>query len=123
MWSGAISFGLVNVPDQALPPRVSKKTVRFHQINGGTGNRIAQKRTDAVTARKSPTRASSKGYELTRDQHVDHRAGRAGRIDPEKSLPIDIEDFVDLARSTPSTTTTRTTSSRTRRAAKAYGCC
>ena len=40
MWSGAISFGLVNVPIK-LYSAVSKKTVRFHQLNGETGNRIA----------------------------------------------------------------------------------
>ena len=48
MWSGAISFGLVNVPIK-LYSAVSKKTVRFHQLNGETGSRIAQKRVDSVT--------------------------------------------------------------------------
>src|SRR6478735_397157 len=47
MWSGAISFGLVNVPIK-LYSAVSKKTVRFHQLNGETGNRIAQKRTNDI---------------------------------------------------------------------------
>ena len=32
MWSGAISFGLVNVPVK-LYSAVSRKTVRFHQLN------------------------------------------------------------------------------------------
>ena len=69
MWSGAISFGLVNVPIK-LYTAVSKKTVRFHQINGETGSRIAQKRVDATTGEEVPYENLVKGYELTRDQYV-----------------------------------------------------
>ena len=59
MWSGAISFGLVNVPIK-LYSAVSKKTVRFHQLNGETGSRIAQKRVDSVTGEEVPTRTWSR---------------------------------------------------------------
>ena len=60
MWSGAISFGLVNVPVK-LYSSVSRKTVRFHQLNGKTGHRIAQKRVDPDSrATRSPTRTSSR---------------------------------------------------------------
>ena len=37
IWSGAISFGLVNVPIK-LYSAVSRKTVRFNQLNSDTGN-------------------------------------------------------------------------------------
>ncbi len=50
IWSGAISFGLVNVPVK-LYSAVSRKTVRFHQLNRETGNRISQRRVDPVTDR------------------------------------------------------------------------
>ncbi len=53
IWSGAISFGLVNVPVK-LYSAVSRKTVRFHQLNAKTGNRIAQKRVDPSTGRVEP---------------------------------------------------------------------
>jgi DNA end-binding protein Ku len=96
MWSGAISFGLVNVPIK-LYSAVSKKTVRFHQINGETGNRIAQKRTDAVTGEEVAYENLVKGYELTRDQYVIIDPDELDALDPEKSRTIDIEDFVDLA--------------------------
>ena len=39
IWSGAISFGLVNIPVK-LYSAVSRKTVRFHQIDRRTGSRI-----------------------------------------------------------------------------------
>src|SRR4051795_4020407 len=96
MWSGAISFGLVNVPIK-LYSAVSKKTVRFHQLNGSTGNRIAQKRTDAVTGEEVSYEDLVKGYELTRDQYVIINPDELDALDPEKSRTIEIEDFVDLA--------------------------
>jgi DNA end-binding protein Ku len=95
MWSGAISFGLVNVPIK-LYSAVSKKTVRFHQLNGETGNRIAQKRTDSVTGEEVPYENLVKGYELTRDSYVLINPDELDALDPEKSRTIDIEDFVDL---------------------------
>src|SRR3954453_16933827 len=96
MWSGAISFGLVNVPIK-LYSAVSKKTVRFHQINGETGSRIAQKRVDATTGEEVPYENLVKGYELTRDQYVIITPEELETFEAEKSRTIDIEDFVDLA--------------------------
>jgi DNA end-binding protein Ku len=96
MWSGAISFGLVNVPIK-LYSAVSKKTVRFHQLNGETGNRIQQKRTDPETGEEVAYENIVKGYELTRDRYVIINPDELEALDPEKSRTIDIEDFVDLA--------------------------
>jgi len=96
MWSGAISFGLVNVPIK-LYSAVSKKTVRFHQLNGETGSRIAQKRVDSVTGDEVPYENLVKGYELTKDRYVLISPDELETLEPEKSRTIDIEDFVDLA--------------------------
>jgi DNA end-binding protein Ku len=96
MWSGAISFGLVNVPIK-LYSAVSKKTVRFHQLNGETGSRIAQKRVDSVTGEEVPYENLVKGYELTKDRYVLITPDELETLEPEKSRTIDIEDFVDLS--------------------------
>src|SRR5215210_7451807 len=96
MWSGAISFGLVNVPIK-LYSAVSKKTVRFHQLNGETGSRIAQKRVDSMTGEEVPYENLVKGYELTKDRYVLINPDELETLEPEKSRTIDIEDFVDLA--------------------------
>jgi bifunctional non-homologous end joining protein LigD len=69
MWSGAISFGLVNVPVK-LYSAVSRKTVRFNQLNQETGNRIQQKRVDSLTGDEVPFEQIVKGFELTRDHYV-----------------------------------------------------
>jgi DNA end-binding protein Ku len=94
IWSGAISFGLVNVPVK-LFSAVSPKTVRFHQLNGETGNRIAQKRVDRETGEEVPYENLVKGYELTRDRYVVLSPDELEALDPEKTRSIDIEDFVD----------------------------
>jgi DNA end-binding protein Ku len=94
MWSGAISFGLVNVPIK-LYSAVSKKTVRFHQLNSETGNRIQQKRVDPETGEEVAYESIVKGYELTRDRYVLITPEELETLDPEKTRSIDIEDFVD----------------------------
>src|SRR5919204_3468788 len=95
IWSGAISFGLVNVPVK-LYSAVSRKTVRFNQLNAETGHRIAQKRVDPQTGEEVPYEQIVKGYELTRDRYVVITPEELEALDPEKSRTIDIEDFVDL---------------------------
>jgi DNA end-binding protein Ku len=96
MWSGAISFGLINVPVK-LYSAVSRKTVRFHQLNQETGNRIQQKRVDSQTGDEVPFEKIVKGFELTKDRYVVITPDELETLDPEKSRSIDIEDFVDLA--------------------------
>jgi DNA end-binding protein Ku len=96
MWSGAISFGLVNVPVK-LYSAVSRKTVRFHQLNGKTGHRIAQKRVDSATNDEVAYEDIVKGYELTKERYVVITPDELDALDPEKTRTIDIEDFVDLS--------------------------
>src|ERR671925_258217 len=94
IWSGAISFGLVNVPVK-LYSAVSRKTVRFHQLNSKTGHRIAQKRVDSVTNDEVSYDDIVKGYELTKEHYVVITPDELDALDPERSRTIDIEDFVD----------------------------
>src|SRR5215217_2196420 len=96
IWSGAISFGLVNVPVK-LYSSVNRKTVRFHQLNRDTGHRVAQKRVDSVTNEEVAYENIVKGYELTKDRYVVITPEELETLDPEKSRTIDIEDFVDLS--------------------------
>jgi DNA end-binding protein Ku len=95
IWSGAISFGLVNVPVK-LYTAVSPKTVRFNQLNADTGNRISMRRVDPETGDEVAYDQLVKGYELSRDRYVVIRPEELDAIAPEKTRTIDIEDFVDL---------------------------
>jgi DNA end-binding protein Ku len=95
IWTGAISFGLVTVPVK-LYSSVSRKTVRFHQLNGKTGVRIQQKRVDPTTGDEVAYEDIVKGYELTPDRYVVIEPGELEALDPKKTKAIEIEDFVSL---------------------------
>jgi DNA end-binding protein Ku len=95
IWSGAISFGLVNVPVK-LYSAVSRKTVRFNQLNSETGNRIQQKRVDPETGDEVPYEQIVKGFELTKDRYVVITPDELDALEPERTRTIQIEDFVDL---------------------------
>ena len=94
IWSGAISFGLVNVPIK-LYSAVSKKTVRFHQLHGETGTRIQQRRVDPSTGEEVSYDDIVKGYEIGKDRYVVITPDELDSLDPEKTRTIEIEDFVD----------------------------
>jgi DNA end-binding protein Ku len=96
IWSGAISFGLVNVPVK-LYSATSQKTVRFHQLSSKTGARIRQKRVDPSTDEEVPYEDIVKGYEITPDHYVLIAPEELEALDPKATKTIDVEDFVDLS--------------------------
>jgi DNA end-binding protein Ku len=96
MWTGAISFGLVTVPVK-LYSAVSRKTVRFHQLNGKTGVRIQQRRVDPSTGDEVAYEDIVKGFELAPDRYVVIEGDELDALDPKKTRTIDIEEFVELS--------------------------
>jgi DNA end-binding protein Ku len=95
IWSGSISFGLVNVPVK-LFTAVRKKTVRFHQLHAADGARIQQKRVCSVDGEEVAYEDLAKGYELYPGQYVMIEPEELDALDPEATQTIDIEDFVEL---------------------------
>src|SRR3954469_10100266 len=100
IWTGAISFGLVTVPVK-LYSAVNRKSVRFNQLNGRTGSRIAQKRVDASTGEEVIYEDLVKGYEIATDRYVVIEPEELDSVQPAKTKTIDIEDFVELAQIDP----------------------
>jgi DNA end-binding protein Ku len=96
IWTGAISFGLVTVPVK-LYSAVNRKTVRFHQLSGKSGVRIAQKRVDPSTGDEVAYDEIVKGFELTPDRYVVVEPGELETLQPKKTKTIEIEDFVELS--------------------------
>ncbi|HEY1592991.1 MAG TPA: Ku protein [Solirubrobacteraceae bacterium] len=95
IWSGAISFGLVNVPVK-LYSATSPKSVHFHQLSSKTGVRIRQKRIDPSTDEEVPYEEIVKGYEVTPDRYVTIDPDELDALDPKATKTIDIEEFVSL---------------------------
>ena len=100
IWTGAISFGLVTVPVK-MYSAVNRKTVRFHQLSGKTGARVAQKRVDPQNGDEVPYEAIVKGYELAPDRYVVIEPAELDTLQPEKTKTIEIEDFVELTQIDP----------------------
>ena len=100
IWSGAISFGLVNVPVK-LYSAVSRKAVRFHQLHDADGVRIQQKRVCPADGEEVPYDNIVKGYELSPDRYVVVTPEELEGLDPKKTRTIDIEDFVELGQIDP----------------------
>ena len=96
IWSGSISFGLVNIPIK-LYNSVSRKNVSFNQIDSRTGSRIKMKRVSATDDTEVPYEAIVKGYELSPDRYVLIEPEELDALDPEATHTIDIEEFIDLA--------------------------
>jgi DNA end-binding protein Ku len=95
IWSGAISFGLVNVPVK-LYSAVSRKTVRFHQLHDKDGVRIQQKRVCPADGEEVPYDNIVKGYEISPDRYVVIEPEELEALDPKKTRAIEIQEFVDL---------------------------
>ena len=96
IWSGSISFGLVNVPVK-LVTATSPKDVRFHQLHATDGGRINQKRVCSVDGEEVDYSEIVKGYEIHRGQYVVVDPEEIENLAPEASRSIDIEEFVELA--------------------------
>jgi DNA end-binding protein Ku len=100
IWTGSIGFGLVAVPVK-LYSALNRKTVRFHQLSGKTGVRVAQKRIDPQSGEEVAYEDIVKGYEIGPDRYVVIEPGELESLQPKKSKTIEIEDFVQLSQIDP----------------------
>jgi DNA end-binding protein Ku len=95
IWSGSISFGLLNVPVK-LYSAVSKQTVRFRELREGDGSRVKHKRVAESDGKEVPYEKIVKGYEYAPDQYVVLTKDELADLEPQRSRAIEIQDFVDL---------------------------
>jgi DNA end-binding protein Ku len=80
---------------------LNRKNVRFHQLSGKTGVRVAQKRVDSQSGAEVPYEDIVKGYELAPDRYVVIEPGELEALEPKKTKTIEIEDFVELSQIDP----------------------
>jgi DNA end-binding protein Ku len=95
IWSGSISFGLVNIPVK-LYPATASKTVQFHQLDEKSGARIRNKRVSEKNGREVPYDRIVKGYELDRNRFVVVEPEELESIEPHGPKVIGIEEVVQL---------------------------
>ncbi len=100
IWTGSISFGLVNVPIKMLTA-VRKKDVRFHQLHATDGARIQQRRICSLEGTEVAFEDLAKGYEVSPGRYVMIEPKELESLDPEATHTIDIEAFVPLSQIDP----------------------
>jgi DNA end-binding protein Ku len=96
IWSGSISFGLVNVP-VGLYSATEDKTVHFNQFEEGTDDRVRNKRVNESTGKEVDYDDIVKGYDLGDGRHVIVTQEELAEVEPGKSSTIEITDFVEAA--------------------------
>ena len=96
IWKGSISFGLVTIPVQ-LFSAVSRKNVRFNQLDAETGARVRHKRVSSADGSELPPERIVKGYELPSGDYVTVTDRELEDLAPVAARTIDIDAFIDLA--------------------------
>lgn len=96
IWTGSVTFGLVNVPVK-LYTATQQKDVRFHQFQKDTGKRVHNKRVAEGSDDEVAYDDIVKGYEVHKGEFVIVTPDELEAVAPGRSSTIDIEDFVDLA--------------------------
>ncbi|UDY35550.1 non-homologous end joining protein Ku [Dermatobacter hominis] len=95
IWSGSISFGLINIPVK-LFSAVSEKSVRFNQIDTRNGSRIRTRKVNAEDGSEVPADVIAKGYEVSKGRYVIVTEDELASLQPRATHTIDLEEFVDL---------------------------
>jgi DNA end-binding protein Ku len=95
IWTGHVSFGLVNVPVKLFTATRSHD-ISFREVNRNTGARVRRKRVDAQTGEEVDYGDIVKGYETNGHFLVVERE-ELDELAPEASRNIEIHEFVELA--------------------------
>jgi DNA end-binding protein Ku len=95
IWSGSISFGLLNVPVR-MYSAVARRNIALREIRESDSSRIKHRRVAEGTDEEVPYDEIIKAYELTPGQYVPLTKDEMKALAPEKTRAIAVQDFVDL---------------------------
>jgi DNA end-binding protein Ku len=95
IWSGSISFGLLNVPVK-LYSAVARRGISLREIRESDGARIRHRRVAEGTDEEVPYEKIVKAYEIAEDRYIPLAKSELEALAPEKSRAIEVQDFVDL---------------------------
>jgi DNA end-binding protein Ku len=95
IWSGSISFGLLNVPVK-LYSAVARRGIALREVRGSDGARIRHRRVAEGSEEEVPYEQIVKAFELAPDRYVPLTKEELAALDPEKTRAIEVRDFVDL---------------------------
>jgi DNA end-binding protein Ku len=95
IWSGALSFGLVNIPVK-LYTAIREERIAFHMLHDQDKVRLKQKMICPEDGKEVHREHMVKGYEISPDKYVIVRDDELEAVAPKSSRIIELQDFVDL---------------------------
>src|SRR3954453_7302117 len=95
IWSGSISFGLLNVPVK-LYSAVARRNIALREIRESDSARIKHRRVAEGTDEEVPYEKIQKAFEITSGNYVPISKDEMAALAPEKTRAIEVQDFVDL---------------------------
>ena len=94
IWTGAISFGLLNIPVQLMPAE-RRIDLRFHLLDSRDQQRVRYERVNAETGEEVPWKEVVKAFEYSKGNYVVLEEEDIKQAAPETRESVDIEAFVD----------------------------
>ncbi len=95
IWSGSISFGLLNVPVK-LYSAAARRGISLREIRESDNARIRHRRVAEGTDEEVPYEKIVKAYEISKGRYIPLAKSELEALAPEKSRAIEVQDFVDL---------------------------
>jgi DNA end-binding protein Ku len=94
IWTGTISFGLLNVPVR-LYSAVARRNISLREIRESDSSRIKHRRVAEGTDEEVPYDEIIKAFEVTPGNYVPLSKDEMSALAPEKTRAIEVIDFVD----------------------------
>lgn len=95
VWTGSISFGLVNVPVKAYTA-VRDHDVHFHQVEKKSGSRIRNRKVSETSGREVEAGDIEMGFEVKKGRYVTFTKEELDELRPASTRTIDVDAFVAL---------------------------
>jgi len=95
IWTGSITFGLVNIPVK-LFVAVREKNIAFHMLHDQDHVRLQRRMICPSDGKEVHAEHTVKGYEVSPGEYVVVKESELEAAAPKKSKTIEMEDFVDL---------------------------
>lgn len=94
VWAGVLTFGLVSLP-VGLYTATDSHTIRFHQLQRGTSDRVRNRRVNERTGKEVELDEIVKGYDAG-EEYVLVEPKELDEIAPGRSQTLEIAGFVEL---------------------------
>ena len=100
IWSGAISFGLLNIPVQLMPAE-KRVDLHFRMLDHRNNSPVRYERVNAETGVEVPWKDIVKAFEYKKGSYVVVDKADLKNAAPDSTESVNIEAFVDIADITP----------------------